>query len=202
MLVLATGAKRRTTCSSTGETYATNLSLMPSRPRLSSLRPCTDGWLVVGPAGEPGCAQVEHAIWPIAGFADLAPAEPAGLTEHRVIGAAGALRPRLALGFLRRRLRAGAPAERAAELLSKPLGGLTLQALSADPRVAAVRADPPAPPPPPPPGAGGRRRRVCLEAPPLVEAPPPPLLEPAGGHALRGVVAEARPRDRPRPGEK
>ncbi len=81
---------------------------------------------------------------------------------------------------------AQAPAERAPEL-SNPLGGLTLQALSATrerPLFAPTRR-PPAPPPPepeaPPPAE-------IVEAPP-VEAPPPPPEPPAV--TLFGVVAEA-----------
>ena len=85
---------------------------------------------------------------------------------------------------------AQAPAERAAEL-SNPLGGLTLQALSATrerPLFAPTRR-PPAPPPPPPPEPEAPPPAEVVEAPP-VEAPPPPPPEPPAV-TLFGVVAEA-----------
>ena len=85
---------------------------------------------------------------------------------------------------------AQAPAERAAEL-SNPLGGLTLQALSATrerPLFAPTRR-PPAPPPPPLPEPEAPPPAEVVEAPP-VEAPPPPPPEPPAV-TLFGVVAEA-----------
>jgi hypothetical protein len=85
---------------------------------------------------------------------------------------------------------AQAPAERGAEL-SNPLGGLTLQALSATrerPLFAPTRR-PPAPPPPPHPEPEAPPPAEVVEAPP-VEAPPPPPPEPPAV-TLFGVVAEA-----------
>ena len=149
-----------------------------------------DGRLVVGPAGEPGRA-TEHAGRPVAGFADLA--RPVAASRRMTSVASSALRALaalcLALWFAPAAV-AQAPAERAAEL-SNPLGGLTLQALSATrerPLFAPTRR-PPAPPPPPPPEPEAPPPAEVVEAPP-VEAPPPPPPEPPAV-TLFGVVAEA-----------